>query len=132
MMQRVAMHAAMLANVAGATLAILGVIDTSDGFQFSPEGLARYDQSRAETQAAIEVVSGIVRGARVGRVEHLIMDGTPHEAIIEVADEQDADLIVLGSAHTLRDDTSPESLLSYVLRAARCPVVIVPAERKNP
>jgi nucleotide-binding universal stress UspA family protein len=130
--QRAAMHAAMLACATGATVAILGVIDTSAGFQFSPEGLARYDRLRAETQAAIEAASAVVRGVDVARVEHLIMDGTPREAIIEVADEQGADLIVLGASRAIRDDTSPESLVAHVLRHARCPVVIVPAERKSP
>ncbi|MGI8855154.1 MAG: universal stress protein [Thermomicrobiales bacterium] len=125
-------HAAALGRATGATVAILGVIDTSAGFQFSAEGLARYDRLRNETQAVIEAASAIVRGAGVARVEHLIMDGIPREAIIEVADEQGADLIVLGAGRAMLDDTSPESLVTYMLRHARCPVVIVPAERKSP
>ncbi len=125
-------HAAALGRATGATVAILGVIDTSAGFQFSAEGLARYDRLRAETQGAIEAASAVVRGIGAARVEHLIMDGTPCEAIIEVADEQDAGLIVLGAGRAMLDDTSPESLVAHVLRHARCPVVIVPAERKSP
>jgi nucleotide-binding universal stress UspA family protein len=128
----VAAHAAALGHITGATVAILGVIDTSAGFQFSAEGLARYDRLRAETQAAIEAASAVVRGVGVARVEHLIMDGTPQEAIIEVADEQGADLIVLGGARVMLDHTFSESLVAHVLRYARCPVVIVPAERKSP
>jgi nucleotide-binding universal stress UspA family protein len=128
----VAAHAAVLGHATGATVAILGVIDTSAGFQFSAEGLARYDRLRAETQAAIEEASAVVRGVGVARVEHLIMDGTPQEAIIEVADEQGADLIVLGGARAMLDHTFSESLVAHVLRHARCPVVIVPAERKSP
>lgn len=127
-----AVHAAALARATGATLAILGVIDTSAGFAFSAEGLSRYDRLRAETQEAIEATSGVVGGAGVARVEHLIMDGTPREAIVEVADEQGADLIVLGVARAMLDDTASDSLVAHVLRHARCPVVIVPAERKSP
>ena len=127
-----AAHAAALGHATGATVAILGVIDTSDGFQFSAEGLARYDRQRAETQAAIEAASAVVRGAGVARVEHLIMDGVPQEAIIEVADEQDADVIVLGAGRAMLDDRSSESIAAYVLRHARCAVVIVPAERISP
>jgi nucleotide-binding universal stress UspA family protein len=130
--QAAAMHAAALGHATGATVAILGVIDTSAGFQFSAEGLARYDRLRAETQAAIEAASAVVRGVGVARVEHLIMDGTPQAAIIEVADEQDADLIVLGASRAMLDDASSESIVPYVLRHARCPVVIAPAERKSP
>lgn len=127
-----AIHAAAIGHATGATVAILGVIDTSAGFQFSPEGLARYERLRAETQAAIEAASAVVRGVGMARVEHLIMDGTPQEAIIEVADEQGADLIVLGAGRAMLDHSSPESLVLYVLRHARCPVVIAPAERKSP
>jgi nucleotide-binding universal stress UspA family protein len=130
--QLAAVQAAALGHATGATVAILGVIDTSAGFQFSSEGLERYDRQRAETQAAIEAASGIVRGVGVARAEHLIMDGTPQEAIIEVADEQGADLIVLGAGRAMLDDRSSESLIDHVLRRARCPVVIVPAERKSP
>jgi nucleotide-binding universal stress UspA family protein len=125
-----ASHAAALGHATGATVAILGVIDTSAGFQFSAEGLARYDRLRAEAQAAIEAASAIVRGAGVARVEHLIMDGVPQKAIIEVGDEQGADLIVLGAGRAMLDDTSSASVIMHVLRHARCPVVIVPTERK--
>jgi len=128
--QTPALHAAALGHATGATVAILGVIDTSAGFQFSAEGLARYERLRAEAQAAIEAASVIVRGAGVARVEHLIMDGVPQEAIIEVADEQDADLIVLGGGRAMLDDTSSEGVVIHVLRHARRPVVIVPTERK--
>lgn len=126
------MHAAALAYATGATLAILGVIDTSAGFAFSAEGLARYDGQRAETQAAIEAASVIVRGAGVAHVEHLIMDGAPCDAIIEVADEQGADLIVLGAARAMLGGALSDSIVAHVLRYARCPIVIVPAERKTP
>jgi len=129
--QAVAMHAAMLALATDATLAILGVIDTSAGFQFTADGLARYDRLRSETQAAIERASDIARGVGVARVEHLIMDGRPADAIIEVADEQSADLIVLGSARAMLDGTSSDDSIAHVLRHARCPVVIVPAERMH-
>src|SRR4051812_46040398 len=125
-----ATHAAMLGAATDATVAILGVIDTSAGFAFTPEAMARYDRLRAETQAAIEAASKIVRGASTVLVEHLIMDGTPREAILEVADEQGADLIVLGASRAMLADRSSESVVDHVLRHARCPVLIVPAERK--
>lgn len=128
--QAAAAHAAALCHAMGATLAILGVIDTSAGFQFTAEGMARYDRLRAETQAAIEAASAATRGLGVARVEHLIMDGTPREAILEVADEQGADLIVLGAGRAMLQDNPSESLAQYVLGHARCPVLIVPAERK--
>jgi nucleotide-binding universal stress UspA family protein len=117
--ERAAAHAALIAQLSGAAVAILGVIDTSAGFSFSAAGAAVYDRLRAETQAAIEAASAIVRGAGVRRVEHLIMDGIPRDAVLEVADEQGADVIVLSA-----DDAT----LDHVIHAARCPVMIVPRE----
>lgn len=122
-------HAAMLAHATKATVAILGVIDTSAGFQFDAAGAATYERLRAETQAAIEAASVIVRSAGVTRVEHLIMDGVPREAILEVADEQGADLIVIGAERAMLGDALPGSVVAHLIRHARCSVLIVPAER---
>lgn len=117
--ERAAAHAGLIAGVSGAVVAILGVIDTSAGFSFSAEGAAVYDRMHAETQRAIQAASTILRDAGVTRVEHLIMDGIPREAILEVADEQGADLIVLcGGGETL----------DHVIHGARCPILILPRE----
>lgn len=123
-------HAAMLARATDATVAILAVMDTSAGFSFGAEGMVTYQRLRAEAQAAIEAASTVIRGAGVARVEHLIMDGMPGAAILEVADEQGADLIVLGGARAMLGDTSSASIAAHIVRHARCPVLIVPAERK--
>ncbi len=124
-------HAAMLARATDAAVAILAVMDTSAGFSFGAEGIAAYQRLRVEAQAAIEAASAAIRSAGVARVEHLIMDGTPGAAILEVADEQGADLIVLGGARAMLGDTSSDSIAASIVRHARCPVLIVPAER-NP
>ena len=126
-----AAHAAALATATGATVAILGVIDTSAGFQFGAEGAAAYARLRGAAQAAIEAASAAVRGASVARIEHLIMDGVPSQAILEVADEQGADLIVLGAGRAMLGAASPETVIAQVIRHARCPVLIVPEERMN-
>jgi nucleotide-binding universal stress UspA family protein len=70
-------------------------------------------------QRAIQAASAIVRDADVRRVEHLIMDGIPREAILEVADEHGADLIVL---------SADGETVDHVIRDARCPILIVPRE----
>ena len=123
-------HAAILACAMDATVAILAVMDTSAGFSFDTGGIATYQRLCAAAQTAIEAASAVIRGAGVARVEHLVMDGTPSTAILEVADEQGADVIVLGGARAMLDDTSSESIIGHVTRHARCPVLIVPAERK--
>ncbi len=123
-------HAAMLARATDAAVAILVVMDTSAGFAFDAAGTAAYQRLRAEAQAAIEAASAVVRSAGVARVEHLIMDGMPGAAILEVADEQGADLIVLGCPRAMLDGTGFEGVIGYVIHHARCPVLVVPAERK--
>ncbi len=114
-----ATHAAMLARATDATVAILAVMDTSAGFTFGAAGMATYQRLRAEAQAAIEAASGIVRGAGVARVEHLIMDGTPREAILEVADEQGADLIVLAAEAAMLEENRQSPPMSCAMRDAR-------------
>ena len=120
-----AAHAAYLAGATSAAVAVLAVMDTSAGFTFGAEGAAAYARLRAEAQAAIEVASAMLREAGVARVEHLIMDGVPRDAIREVADEQGADLIVLSA---MRDDTAGDAVTPLVCRA-HCPILIVPMER---
>lgn len=124
-----AAHAAMLARATDAAVAILAVMDTSAGFSFGAEGMAAYQRLRAEAQAAIEAASAAIRTASVARVEHLIMDGVPAEAILEVADEQGADLIVLGGARAMLGGISSDRVVGHVVQRARCPVLIVPTER---
>jgi len=121
-------QAAMLARATDAAIAILAVMDTSAGFAFGAEGTAAYQQMRSAAQAAIEAASATIRAAGVARVEHLIMDGAPGTAILEVADEQGVDLIVLG-ARAMLDGAASESIAAHIVRHARCPVVIVPRER---
>lgn len=120
----------MLARATDATVAILAVMDTSAGFAFGTEGMATYQRLRTEAQAAIEAASALIRATGIERVEHLIMDGSPGVAILEVADEQGADLIILGGTRAMLDDTASESIAAHILHYARCPILIVPAERK--
>jgi len=119
-------QATMLARATEATVAILAVIDTSAGFAFDAVGMAAYQRLRNEAQAAIETASAALRVAGLVRVEHLIMDGAPGAAILEVADEQGADLIVLGGGRAMLDSTTSEGVAAHVVRHARCPVLIVP------
>lgn len=119
-------HTAMLARATEATVAILAVIDTSAGFAFGAVGMAAYQRLRSEAQAAIETASAALRAAGLVRVEHLIMDGPPGAAILEVADEQGADLIVLGGGRAMLDSTTSEGVAAHIVRHARCPVLIVP------
>lgn len=117
-----ARHAATLALAHEAMVAILAVMDTGGVLAFTSAATARYAALRAEAQEAIETASGIVRGAGGRLVEHLIMDGVPAAAIIEVAGELDASVIVIGNS---REPTG--GIAAHLLRHAPCSILVVPA-----
>jgi len=124
-----ATHAAALASALGATVAILGVMDTGGELAFTPVAAANYARLRAEAQEAIEVTSAIIREANareahIPLVEHLIMDGVPATMIVETAAELGASLIVLGIEQSTEDGAMP-AMVAAILRNAPCPVLIV-------
>ena len=128
-----AMHTAALASALGATIAILGMMDTGGELAFTPVAAVNYMRLRAEAQEAIEATSAIIREANareanIPLVEHLIMDGVPATMIVETAAELGADLIVLGIERSTEDGiVSPiVAAIEAVLRNASCPVLIVP------
>jgi len=127
------MHTAALASALGATIAILGMMDTGGELAFTPVAAVNYMRLRAEAQEAIEATSAIIREANareanIPLVEHLIMDGVPATMIVETAAELGADLIVLGIERSTEDGiVSPiVAAIEAVLRNASCPVLIVP------
>lgn len=128
-----AMHTATLASALGATVAILGVMDTGGELAFTPAAAVNYTRLRADAQDAIEATSAIIREANVHEaniplVEHLIMDGVPATMIVETAAELGADLIVLGIERSTDDGIMLPIIaaVAAVLRDASCPVLIVP------
>lgn len=57
-----------------------------------------YEQgSRRDAEAALAAVEGIAKGANVPCDRLSITDGSPWESIVEAADAQHCDLIVMGS-----------------------------------
>jgi nucleotide-binding universal stress UspA family protein len=65
------------------------------------------------------------------KVERVQVTGTPVPNILEQADEHQADYIVMGShGHTAFYELLVGSTTHGVVKRAKCPVVIVPAEKK--
>jgi nucleotide-binding universal stress UspA family protein len=61
------------------------------------------------------------------RVEARVTTGAPHRAILEIASEVDADLIVMGVPPRSRiDEVLFGSTLRFILRRAKTPVLVVP------
>lgn len=61
-----------------------------------------------------------------------LVDGDAAEMIVEVADEQDADIVVLGTqGHSRVERFLIGSVTEKVLRRAHCPVLVVPSEKRR-
>ena len=110
-----------------AALLVVSVIDPRElvlpGGAFS----ARVDQVRERREAAAQAL--VEQGRRAGTpVTFLVWTGDPGESIVEAADSEKADIVLVG-AHTRRPITRwlIGSVSEYVSRHARCPVLIVRA-----
>jgi nucleotide-binding universal stress UspA family protein len=114
-----------LAADAGASLIFISVIDPS-GLKL-PGGLfhTRVDQVRAQRESALAtlVVTARQRGVAA---QYLIWTGDPGVSVVEAAEAEDADTIVIGShARGLVGRFLLGSVSSYVAAHGRRPVVII-------
>jgi nucleotide-binding universal stress UspA family protein len=114
-----------LAVTANASLILVSVIDPT-GLRL-PGGrfLARVDQVRARREAALDELARNARRRGVD-AQFLIWEGDPGDSIIEAAEAEGADLIVIGS-RTLGPigRLLLGSVSSHVLAHARCPVLVL-------
>ena len=114
-----------LAATVGARLLAVSVIDP--GALRLPGGryLARVDQVRAEREGVAQEL--VARGRSMGvDVDFLVWEGEPGESIIEAAEAESADLIVVGShGRGAVGRFLIGSVSDYVVRNASCPVLVV-------
>lgn len=120
-------EALRLASRLQARLLAVSVIDPGTlrlpGGRFS----ARVDQVREQREHAAQAL--VARGHRDGvSCEFLVWEGDPGEAIVDAANAERVDLIVLGS-HGRRGVNRSifGSVSDHVVRNAPCPVVVVRA-----
>ena len=99
--ERAARHAVYLARELGARLYAVNSVNVerafSAGIHFA-EAVTELRRTGKEATAAVKVTAD----AAGVECEEILASGRPHRAIVEVSDEVDADLIVVGSLH--RDD----------------------------
>lgn len=120
-------HATSLAKALGAKLLAVYVVDThttqSLGVHYA-EGVKEF---RDEGTKIVEDAREVAKAAGVQAEVHLI-DGNPGRAIVQTAEEQGADLIVMGATGKsgLREMLLG-SVSSYVADNAKCPVMVVRA-----
>ena len=110
-----------------AALLVVSVIDPRELVLPGGGFTARVDQVRERREAAAQAL--VERGRRAGTpVTFLVWTGDPGESIVEAADAEKADIVLVG-AHTRGPITRwlMGSVSEHVSRHARCPVLIVRA-----
>ena len=114
-----------LASSIGARLLAVSVVDP--GSLRVPGGryLARVDQVRAERERFAQEL--VTRGRSMGvLVDFLVWEGDPGEAIIDAAQAEGADMIVVGShGRGAVGRFLIGSVSDHVVRNASCPVLVV-------
>jgi nucleotide-binding universal stress UspA family protein len=114
-----------LARTFGARLLAISVIDPGSlrlpGGRFS----ARVDQVRAERERYAQEL--VARGRAQGvSVDFLVWEGDPGESIVDAAQSEGADMIVVGShGRGTVGRFLIGSVSDYVVRQASCPVLVV-------
>ena len=129
-------HALDLADAYGATLHALYVVDTTypyadfDGGSIDPEPLFR--ALREEGERTLDEVEERADDAGIPLVSATRESGYVHRAILEYADENDVDVIVMGT-HGRRglDRWILGSVTERVVRTADVPVLTVRSEPEN-
>ena len=120
-----AAQAIQLAGALGANLLIVSVIDPD--VPGARGGVERMDQRRAAREAAAQAL--VLRGRQAGvPVTFLVWEGEPGPAIVDAANAEGADMIVVGSHGRGRVGRLVlGSVSDHVVRHADAPVLIVRA-----
>jgi nucleotide-binding universal stress UspA family protein len=102
-------------------LTLLSVVESSD--EASAEGPMTSPQAIA---ALLEEAKALFQGHGI-EVEVIEREGKPAFTICDVADEIEADLIIMGCRGLgLTDEGAAESVTNRVINLSPCPVLIVP------
>lgn len=115
-----------LARDLQASLLVVSVIDGTrvHALEQLPD---RMDQRRAAREMAAQSI--VVRGRREGvSVSFLVWEGDPGPAIVEAAESERVDLVVVGTRGRNRVERAVlGSVSDHVIRHAHCPVLVVRA-----
>ncbi|WP_311172027.1 universal stress protein [Halobellus ordinarius] len=118
-------HGIDLATKYGATLHTLYVVNTNVTVETtSAQTLAALEEIGQE---AIDEVTQQAEAADVETIEGTVAQGVPHHAILDYVDENDVDLVVMGThGRTGLDRYLLGSVTEKVVRLSEVPVVTVP------
>lgn len=118
-------HAVYLAKATGARLAGVYVVDTHAAMRLGIYYGEAVREMEEEGREALEDMGKLAEAAGVAFTP-LLANGNPKSAILEVAREQKADLIVVGShGQSGLERALLGSVSDYVLHHAHCSVTVV-------
>lgn len=122
--QRVVEQALHLARLEDATVHVLHVVDTS-ALPLDRHTRALYDELESRGEASVDEIRDSALDAGIHSVT-AVRRGTPHEAILDYVDENDIDLLVLGT-HGRRGLSRRVlgSVAEHVVRLSPVPVLTV-------
>ncbi|MCX8072198.1 MAG: universal stress protein [Candidatus Binatia bacterium] len=112
-----------------AEITVLHVIDTEFAERVDAEGIASREQviQRLRSHAESELAN-LVSECQSGKVDTMIVEGSPFVEIVKLARDLDVDCVVMGMHAVARGlgELLTGSTAERVLRASHCPVICVP------
>ena len=119
-------HAIALAKQFGAALDVLHVTD-APVLPLDAHSQALLDAIEEEGRSAVEEIVERASRRGVGTVAGVVREGEPYRTILDYVDEEDVDLVVMGThGRTGLDRYLLGSVTERVARLSDVPVVIVP------
>jgi nucleotide-binding universal stress UspA family protein len=131
--KRAISHGIEIAKLSGATVHALYVVDTS-AFSSIPMDAgweAMYEILKKEGEKAVFVVKELGEASGV-EVREVLLEGHPSNEIINFAENNNADLIVMGTlGKTGLDRFLMGSVAEKVIRGSKVPVLVVRGEEQS-
>jgi nucleotide-binding universal stress UspA family protein len=121
-----ARHAVTLARMSGARLRIIYVINTHIAFHLGAYQQMALDSMQEEGDQAVNEIVKVAKDAGVQDASGVVVSGSPRQVILEWADEQQADLLVVGShGYSRITYILIGSVAEFVVHHAQCPVLVI-------
>jgi nucleotide-binding universal stress UspA family protein len=126
-----ARYAVALARYTGARLVALFVVNTREARRLAPLEHEALAAMREQGESAVAHVVNLAHQHGVP-AQGMLVDGVPGQAIVDAAADLGADLIVVGShGATGLERVLLGSVSEFVVRHARCPVLVAPSHQRQ-